>query len=275
MDLKLDDLQAFLKTHEEGTFTKAAKELGITQPALSLKIARVEEILQTAVFIREPRALQLTESGEKLLVYAKQAIEMQRDFLYGFDQYQGEPNGLIRIAAFSSIMRSIIIPKLAPLISKYRKVRIDFSSHEVFELEGVLKSNKADFIVTDYLPQAPSWETKNMGEEEYVIIEPKKRDAPHVFLDHGPFDNATSSYFEFMGMKKDYGRAYMGDVYSILDGVALGLGKAVMSKHIVDGDKRFKIIKGRKKYARPLVLSHLRQGYYSPLHDLVKKALLA
>jgi len=275
MDLKLDDLQAFLKTHSLGSFTKAAKELGITQPALSLKIGRIEESLQTAVFIREPRSLALTESGEKLLVYAKQAIEMQRNFLEGFDQYQDEPSGVIRVAGFSSIVRSIIVPKLAPFMRKHSKVRIDFSSHEAFELEGVLKSNKADFIITDYLPQTPNWETEKIGEEEYVVIEPKKKNAPHVFLDHGPFDNATSSYFEFMGLKKDYDRAYMGDVYSIVDGVALGLGKAVMSKHIIDGDKRFKIIKGRKKYARPLALSHLRQNYYSPLHELVKKALLS
>jgi uncharacterized protein YktA (UPF0223 family) len=57
----------------------------------------------------------------------------------------------------------------------------------------------------------------------------------------------------------------MGDVYGILEGVSKGLGKAVMSKHLVDADKRFKIIKTKKRYLRPIVLNYYKQNYYSKL----------
>ena len=65
----------------------------------------------------------------------------------------------------------------------------------------------------------------------------------------------------------------MGEVYSIVDGVALGLGRAVMSKHIIENDKRFKVIKKKKKYKRDVVLSSLEQSYYSPIHNLIRDTL--
>jgi len=66
----------------------------------------------------------------------------------------------------------------------------------------------------------------------------------------------------------------MGDVYSIIDGVALGLGKAVMSKHMIEDDKRFNLISHKKKYIRPVAMTYFEQNYYSPLHLEVEKILL-
>ncbi|MFG1481480.1 hypothetical protein ABMA79_07695 [Halobacteriovorax sp. HFRX-2_2] len=112
-------------------------------------------------------------------------------------------------------------------------------------------------------------ESLQVGEEEYVVIESKKhKNIPNTYLDHGPYDNATESYFKFLGREMDYSRRFMGDVYSIVDGVALGLGRAVMSKHIVEEDRRFKIVKAKKRYVRPIVLSYFKQSYYTPLHTL-------
>jgi DNA-binding transcriptional LysR family regulator len=270
MDLKLDDLQAFLNIYKAGTFTKAAKDYGLTQSALSQKIARIEEVLQTSVFVRHPRALSLTPSGEKLLIYAKEVSLRQNEFLKNFDQYNQELSGVIRIAAFSSIMRSMILPALAPFLRKNKGVGLELTSYEMYELEDVLKTSKADFIITDFEPNLGAIESKKINEEEYVIISAAKYPkAPNVFLDHGPHDNATSSYHKFLGKKIDYERAFLGDVYSIIDGVAIGLGRAVMSKHLIEKDKRFIITKEKKRYLRPICLSYYSQSYYSPLQEKV------
>ncbi|MFT6067945.1 MAG: DNA-binding transcriptional LysR family regulator [Bacteriovoracaceae bacterium] len=274
MELKLDDLQAFLNIYQAGTFTKAAKDYGLTQSALSQKIRRIEETLQTAVFIRHPRSLSLTPSGEKLLAYAKEIALRQNEFLKSFDQYNHEISGVIRLAAFSSVMRSMLIPKLAPFIRKNSGVSLELTSYEMYELEDVLKTNKSDFIVTDYEPSLGGIESIKISSEEYVIIKSKKHPkAPHIFLDHGPQDNATLSYHKFIGKKIDYERAYLGDVYAIIDGVAEGLGKAVMSKHLIEKDKRFFIQKEKKRYLRPIYLSYYSQAYYSPLQEKVLSLL--
>jgi DNA-binding transcriptional LysR family regulator len=274
VDLKIDDLKAFLEVYQAGTFSGATSVLGISQSALSQKIARIENVLQSTVFVRHPRSLSLTTTGDKLFIYAKEVLEKQSDFLNKFDQYSSEVSGVIRIAGFSSIMRSIIIPKLAPLMSKYPGIKIEFSTYEMFELEKVLTTNKVDFIVTDYYPEMKSFKENKIMEEEYVIIESKKhKSIPNIFIDHGAFDNATESYFSYLKETPDYERVFMGEVYSIVDGVALGLGRAVMSKHIIKDDKRFNIIKKRKKYIRPVVLSSLGQSYYSPIHNIITETL--
>jgi DNA-binding transcriptional LysR family regulator len=275
MDLKYEDLKTFLEVHKAGTFTKASESLGLSQSALSQKIARLEDNLQAAIFIRNPRSLSLTSSGEKLLIYAKECVDSQDSFLNSFNQYQEEISGVIRIATYSSIMRSLIIPKLTPFLRKNPKVSIEFKTHEIFELKSILKSNQADFIISDYFLDAPGVLETKIAQEQYVIISAKKyKNIPNTFIDHGAEDNATDSYFKFIGKKLKYNRIFMGEVYSIVDGVAAGLGKAVMSKHIIENDKRFIIEETKKKYLRPIVLGHIKQSYYSPLHQYIKDILL-
>ncbi len=274
MDIKTEDLKAFLAVQSYGSFTKASVSLGLTQPALSLKIARLEELLKSPLFIRHPRKLELTSSGEQLLCFAKESIAHQESFLASFDQFQSELAGVVRIAGYSSVMRSIIIKRSAPISLSSEKVSIEYQSCEMFELEERVRSNQADIIVTDYFPDLPNCEQEQIGEEEYVIIESQKhKNIPNVYLDHTPLDNATDSYFKSLGLKQDYRRAYMGEVYSIIDGVALGLGRAVMSRHLVDADKRFRILKKKQKYSRPIVVSYLKQNYYGPLHLRVLDSL--
>lgn len=274
MHLKTEDLKAFLEVQKHGSFTKAAVQLGLTQPALSLKIARIEEILQSPLFVRHPRFLELTSSGEQLLCFAKETIAHQEDFLSRFDQYQSELAGISRVAGYSSVMRSLIIPRVSAVSLMHEKVSIEYQSCEMYELEDRLRSNRADFIVTDYFPGLASYEQEEIGEEEYVIIESKKhKKIPNIFLDHTPQDNATESYFKALGLKQDYRRGYMGEVYSIIDGVAMGLGRAVMSRHLIEQDRRFKVIAHKKKYTRPIVVSYLKQNYYGPLHLKVLESL--
>ena len=269
MDLKIDDLRTFIEINKAGTFTKAAKLLGLSQSALSQKVARLEESIHSNVFIRNPRSLELTASGEKLLVYAKQMTLMQEDFLSTFDQYDKEISGVIRVAGFSSVMRSLIIPSFKKIIVDHPRISIEFSTHEMNELEVVLSSSRADIIITDYYPQKANTDELKLGDEEYVEIRSKKRNSSEIYLDHGSHDNATKSFFEFQGINKNYTRKFMGDVYSIIDGVALGFGNAIMSKHLIEKDKRFMINKHKKRYFRPIVASRLKQSYYSPLQEKV------
>jgi DNA-binding transcriptional LysR family regulator len=270
MDLKYDDLQAFLQVYQAGTFTAAAKENGLTQSALSQKIARLEEILNAALFVRHPRKLTLTASGEKVLVYAKEISQRQTDFLSSFDQYNTELSGVIRIASFSSVMRSIIFPKISSFMRNNPSISIELSTYEMHELEDVLKTNRSDLIITDYFPSTAGLEKVQINEEEYVIIKSKKhKNIPNTYIDHGPFDNATESYFKHINRKVTYSRLFLGDVYSIIDGVEQGLGYAVMSKHLIEDNKSFVIEANKKKYIRPVVLSYFKQNYYSPLFEKV------
>lgn len=268
MNINTENLHSFLILNETRHFTKAAKKLNISQSALSQKIARLEDMLQVTLFVRKTNPLEITSSGEKLLIFAKQQLEFESQFLDQFNQYSDEMAGVLRIAGFSSITDSVLIPSLAKFLRKTPKARVEFNSYEVIELENILKTGKADLMITDYKPSFPGLESFAIGKEEYVIIESRiNKVKNNLYLDHGPHDNATDSYLSFQGNQNDYQRNFMGDVYGIIRGVSEGLGKAVMSKHLIKDNPNFIIKKYPKRYYRKLYLSYYKRDYLSPLME--------
>ena len=76
-DLKL--LHSFIELAQDGSFTKAAERLHMTQPTLSLQIRRLEDSLGFALFLRSTRSVQLTPEGSQLLVRARRLVEEERN----------------------------------------------------------------------------------------------------------------------------------------------------------------------------------------------------
>jgi DNA-binding transcriptional LysR family regulator len=267
-------LEAFLVLARHLHFTDAAKELGITQSALSQRIHKLEEDLECALLIREFHDLKLTAAGESLFRYCQTQAKQEDDFLKNLKGSQAELAGPIRIGAFSSVLRSVLIPSLAGFQRKHPKVSITFSSHEVGELPQVLSRGHADLILMDLEFQKQGVESVNLGQEEYVVIQSARYECPaDLYLDHSPEDTVTENFFHLQPKKPDYRRSFMGDVYSIIDGVALGYGKAVMSRHLIENDSRVKQVPGFKKYSRPLTLNYFRQPFYSKLQNAVTEEI--
>ncbi len=277
MNMKLSHLalQAFIQTAETLNITEAAALLGLTQSALSQRIAHLEQDLATTLFIREPRGLKLTETGERLLRFALLNQKFEEEMLQELTGDMNEVAGTIRIAAYSSILRSVIIPALTPFLQTNKKAMISFQSYEMSELENVLKTASADIIITDY-----NWDKKGinkavLGTEEFVVVENKTGLGPKdLYLDHGPQDNATEDFFSKQtGPPKFYRRAFMGDVYGIIDGVESAIGRAVMSKHLITNNKKIKIISSYQKMKRPVTMYYFEQPFYSKIMNLVLNEL--
>jgi len=272
-------LQAFLQTATDLNVTHAAKELGLTQSALSQRISQLEEDLEVTLFIREPRGLKLTESGEKLLRFASLHQQMEEELLLELKGSRQEIAGSIRIAAYSSILRSVVIPALTEFLRKNPKVQVDFQSYEIVELPEILTTARADMIIMDYAWQKKGVAEKNLGKEEFVVIESARHETSEdMYLDHGPVDNATEAFFRTQSRApKKFRRSFMGDVYGIIDGVSQGLGRAVMSKHLIEENSKIKIVRGYSPYKRDVTLHYFEQPYYSRLiskviEELTKKA---
>jgi hypothetical protein len=64
-------------------------------------------------------------------------------------------------------------------------------------------------------------------------------------------------------------RAFYDDIYGIMDGVAQGLGRAVISRHLVEGDDRLKIVKTKRTTSSPVHLQFFKQPFYTRLHETV------
>jgi DNA-binding transcriptional LysR family regulator len=133
-----------------------------------------------------------------------------------------------------------------------------------------------DFIVTDNEVHRAEIESARLGEEEYVLVE--SRDSPSgdraVYLDHDPDDPVTQQFLsQQSGKVPEYRRAFMDEIYAIADGVALGLGKAVISRHLATKDERLKILPGYESMFVTVHLHFHRQPYYTQLHKAVEAQL--
>ncbi len=269
-------LDAFLETSRAGNATAAARTLGVTQSALSQRLSQLEADLEVTLFIRESRGLKLTPAGEKLLRYAQSHRRLEDELLLELRGDGKAVAGMLRVAGFSSVMRSVLIPALAPFLRAHPKVHVDFRSYEVVDLPAVLQRGEADLVVADYRFGRQGVEEHRLGDEEYVVIESARHPsgAP-VYLDHGPHDNATESFFSIQSKPPSYyRRSFMGDVYGILEGVEQGLGNAVMSRHLIGKNPRVRVQKGWKRYTREVVMHHYAQAFYPRLQKLVVAELV-
>jgi len=278
MKIAAHQLSAFFETARMKSFTKAAERLNITQSALSQRIANLESDLEVTLFVRDTSGPLLTSAGETLLRHCQVQIHLEDELLSDLKSTVSELAGTLRIAGFSSIVRSVLVPSLAPFLRRHRKVQCEFRSYEVVDLPEVLRTGQADLVVIDYHLQRSGVTEHILGLEDYVVIESARHAAtsdPLVYLDHGPHDNATESYFASQANPpKGLRRGFMGDVYGIIDGVEEGLGRAVMSKHLIQNNRRVRVVKGYKRYTRSVTLNYFTQPYYSRLHREVVKVLL-
>lgn len=273
MKLTSHQLEAFFETAQRRSFSRAADALSVTQSALSQRIANLEAELEVTLFIREPSGPVLTPAGEILLRHCQVTSSLEREVL---SEIKGvELGGVVRIAGYSSVLRSVIIPSLAPLLRSHPSVQSQFRSYEVAELEGVLRNAEADYVVLDKRLLKRGIAEVLLGKEDYVVIESSKHETPeNVFLDHDPEDTATFDFFrEQSQVPKNLKRSFMGDVFGIVDGVEMGLGRAVMSRHLIEANSKIKVVKGFKKFSKEIVLHFYEKPFYSKLHHQAVGAL--
>ena len=105
--LKRTHVRQFLALVEAGSFTRAAERLAITQPTLSAGIAELERLVGSPLFLRERRAVRLTEAGNRLLPSAR-AIE--REFRSAESAARGAvaPAQPLRLGLISSLSASLV-----------------------------------------------------------------------------------------------------------------------------------------------------------------------
>lgn len=122
----LNELQAFVTVAREGSFTRAAAQLGVTQSALSQSMRGLEERLGIRLLTRTTRSVSPTEAGDRLLQaigYRFDEIEAELDAL---TVLRDKPAGTVRITCGDLVLRDIILPRLLPLLREYPDVNIEF-----------------------------------------------------------------------------------------------------------------------------------------------------
>ena len=104
----LDDLSAFVMVAREGSFTKAAAKLGISQFALSYTIKELEARLKLRLLTRTTRSVSPTAAGERLLRNVGPRLEEIEVELAALNELREKPSGTIRITAHDHALRTVL-----------------------------------------------------------------------------------------------------------------------------------------------------------------------
>jgi DNA-binding transcriptional LysR family regulator len=124
----LDDLSAFLIVAREGSFTKAAAKLGVSQSSLSYTIKELEARLKLRLLTRTTRSVSPTAAGERLLRNVGPRIEEIEEELSALGDLREKPSGTIRITATEYATDAVLLPKLANLLREYPDIKIEIIS---------------------------------------------------------------------------------------------------------------------------------------------------
>jgi DNA-binding transcriptional LysR family regulator len=122
----LNDLLGFVTVAREGSFTRAAAMLGVTQSALSQAIRGLEERLRIRLLTRTTRSVSTTAAGERLaraIGHRFDEIEAELDAL---TELRDKPAGTVRITCGDNVLRTVLLPKLAPFLREYPDITLEF-----------------------------------------------------------------------------------------------------------------------------------------------------
>jgi len=122
----LNDLLGFVTVAREGSFTRAAASLGVTQSALSQSIRGLEERLQIRLLTRTTRSVSTTAAGERLLLAIGQRFDEIESELDALTEMRDKPAGTVRITCGDHVLQSILLPRLVPLLRDYPDIKVEF-----------------------------------------------------------------------------------------------------------------------------------------------------
>lgn len=144
MEQNLSLYHIFNTVAENGNISRAAKELYISQPAISKAISKLEQNLNTLLFIRNSRGVKLTEEGKVLYEYTNSAFESLtkgEDILRKINELD---MGHIRIGVSTTLCKYILIPYLKKFIEEYPHIKISIGCQSTFHTIKLLEDGKID-----------------------------------------------------------------------------------------------------------------------------------
>jgi LysR family hydrogen peroxide-inducible transcriptional activator len=169
--MELNQLRYFLKVAERANFTHAAEELGMTQPALSRSIAKLEDDLGQPLFDRKSRTVALTDAGRLFSVRAAQIVMLVDDAL--LELTDREDCGRIRVGAIPTIAPFFLPMVLREFRDQSPDVSVVAFEETTDKLLHRCRQGEVDVAILAAPIDAKYLETETLFEEELLVVMPK------------------------------------------------------------------------------------------------------
>ena len=161
------------EVYKERSFTKAAQNLYISQPSLSARIKKIEEIIGEPLFDRSTTPLQLTEVGKVYIEAAEEITQIEQRVENYINDLAGLKTGNLAVGA-STLFAAYVVPSLITQFNqKFPDVHIQLIEGNTAELEEMLGSHALDFVIDNYHYDSILYNKELYCEENILLAVPK------------------------------------------------------------------------------------------------------
>ena len=174
MSIRLELYRVFDTVTKYGSFSKAAKKLYMTQPAVSQSIMQLEDELQVRLFTRTPRGVVLTNEGKILYQYTNAAISLIDNGESKIREFRDLTGGELKIGVSDTISRYFLLPYLETFNIAYSNIKLKIINRTTDEICSLLKSGEIDIGICNLPILDSSLDITQCKDIEDVFVGNKK-----------------------------------------------------------------------------------------------------
>lgn len=253
MHLTLRQLRVFEAVARHLNYTRAAQELFLTQPAVSMQVKQLEDQLGVALFEQLGKRIHLTEAGQEVLGYARTVTQQLDELEAVLNRMKGLSGGKLRISVATTA--NYFIPTLLGTFSRrYPDVTVSLDVTNRETLLRQLAENAVDLVIMGQPPAELDVEAQAFMENPLVVVAPPdhplarqkgiplKRLQEEVFLVREPGSGTRSAmerFFAERGMRLKTGME-VGSNEAIKQSVQAGLGLGLLSRATIEQELALK-----------------------------------
>ncbi|MFE3867809.1 LysR family transcriptional regulator [Flavobacterium sp. LS2P90] len=163
-------LKVFFTVANRLSFTKAATELFITQPAISKHIQELEEQYKIKLFDRNGSKILLTKAGELLLKHTKNIFEIYREIDFDLSALINQQQGTLRLGASTTISQYIIPPLLARFHQKLQDIKVTLLNGNTEQIESALLNKEIEIGIVEGQSKNQSIKYTKFLKDELVLV---------------------------------------------------------------------------------------------------------
>lgn len=253
----IDPLKIFVTVVEHKNFSRAAENLYLSRPSVSLQIQSLEEDLGTKLVNTSSKHLELTQSGEIYYEYAKQILLLHDKALREIKRLSNVVTGVLKVGASYTIGEYILPFIVAEFASQYPKVEVETSIANTEEIIQAVRANHLDIALVEGEVNHSDIVTRPIMEDEILFVVPNHhplarlpiatsehlQDQVWILRESGSATRAFSDKLikEWgLNVRKSY---IFGSGQAVKQAVTAGLGIALVSRWIVRKELHAKELK--------------------------------
>ena len=172
--MEVHQLRYFVAVADEGSFSRAAAKVRVSQPSLSQQIRKLEAEMGQPLFDRLPRSVVLTEAGRCLIDYARQILGSIGDARRCVDELKGEVAGKVAVGAIPTIA-PYVLPGLVVTFQKhYPDVILEIVEDVTDSITRRIEVGELDVALASSCRPSPTLRRESVGAEPLLALVPEK-----------------------------------------------------------------------------------------------------